>query len=36
MEQYDALCERIFTANSVVKRIDSLVVMKKVKEPGLP
>jgi Lrp/AsnC family transcriptional regulator, leucine-responsive regulatory protein len=33
MEQYDALCDRHFTANPSVKRVDSLVVMKTVKGP---
>ena len=35
MEQYDALCERSFTNNPLVKRVDSLVVMKEVKATGV-
>lgn len=35
MEQYNALCERHFTSDPLVKRVDSLVVMKKVKTLGL-
>lgn len=35
MEQYDALCERSFTSNPLVKRVDSLVVMKEVKATGV-
>jgi Lrp/AsnC family leucine-responsive transcriptional regulator len=34
MGQYDALCERAFTRNPLVKRVDSLVVMKEVKAVG--
>ena len=33
IEQYDALSDRVFTANPMVKRVDSLVVMKKIKTP---
>ena len=35
MAQYDALVDRVFTADPLVKRVDSLVVMKKVKSAGL-
>jgi len=34
MEEYDALCARAFISDPHVKRVDSLVVMKKVKEAG--
>jgi Lrp/AsnC family leucine-responsive transcriptional regulator len=39
MTQYDALSDQYFTADSSVKRVDSLVVMKEVKgryEPFIP
>ena len=35
MAQYDALVERLFTADPLVKRVDSLVVMNTVKSAGL-
>lgn len=33
IEHYDVLSDRVFTANPMVKRVDSLVVMKKIKTP---
>lgn len=35
-EHSNALCERYFTSDPLVKRVDSLVTMKRVKALGMP